>query len=255
MVRRAYPRLRGRARVSIAAAFDRARDYDAHASVQRAVAEALAERILRLPLPEAPSVLEIGCGTGFLGQALIERLPGARWLMTDIAPGMIARARARFGSRADYAVMDGEAPSVSGPFDLICSSLAAQWFADLPAALARLTRLLAPGGYLALATLAEESFAEWRAAHPADREPGLRRHPAVTTLRMLGAEVEEERRRVPHTDSRAFLRSLKAIGAGTPRPGHRPLSPAALKQTMRRFEAGGSFATYHIAYLTIGKQP
>ncbi|HET8613598.1 MAG TPA: methyltransferase domain-containing protein [Sphingomonas sp.] len=239
--------------MSIAAAFDRARDYDAHAGVQRAVADALAERILRLPLPERPRVLEIGCGTGFLGQALIDRLPGARWLMTDIAPGMIARARARFGNRADYAVMDGEAPSVSGPFDLICSSLAAQWFADLPAALGRLTRLLAPGGYLALATLAGESFAEWRAAHPEGCEPGLRRHPAIAALRVLGAEVEEERRRVPHADARAFLRSLKAIGAGTPRPGHRPLGPAALKQTMRRFEAEGAIATYHIAYLTIAR--
>src|SRR3546814_16589572 len=62
--------------------------------------------------------------------------------------------------------MDGEQPCFAEHvrFDLICSSLAFQWFDDLHASVARLARWLAPGGYLAFTTMADGSFAEWRVA-------------------------------------------------------------------------------------------
>ncbi|MDB5737659.1 MAG: hypothetical protein JWO65_1327 [Sphingomonas bacterium] len=228
---------------TVARAFDRAVDYDRHAGVQRQVAEALAVRIAEQKLPPRPRVLEIGCGTGFLGAALMPRLPGADWLMTDIAPAMIDRAAQRFAGipGVRFALMDGEAPGVAGPFDLICSSLAAQWFADLDGALTRLAALLAPGGLLAIATLAEGSFAEWRAAHDAAGvTSGTPDYPAL--------DDPIEPIVVDHADAPAFLRALKAIGAGTPRTGHRPLSPPQLRAVMRHFETGGARVTYRIAY-------
>src|SRR4051812_4481679 len=82
--------------VQVARAFHRARHYDRHAAVQSIVAERLAERILALDLPRGARVLEIGCGTGFLGAGLIGRLPYDRYWMTDVAPGMLERARERF---------------------------------------------------------------------------------------------------------------------------------------------------------------
>ena len=93
--------------MTVAQAFGRAADYDAHADVQRIVAGRLADRVATLALPAEARVLEIGCGTGFLGAALIDRLPGARWTMTDVAPAMLARAQARFAGRGGiaYAVM------------------------------------------------------------------------------------------------------------------------------------------------------
>ncbi|MDT8872357.1 hypothetical protein RAA17_17145 [Komagataeibacter rhaeticus] len=42
-------------------------------------------------------------------------------------------------------VMDGQAPDAQGPFDLICSSLAMQWFHNRAQALHALAGLLAPG--------------------------------------------------------------------------------------------------------------
>ena len=240
---------------SAAHAFDRATDYDRHATVQRDAADALAARIATLPLPTAPRVLEIGCGTGFLGAALHPRLPGADWVMTDIAPAMIARARTRFATTPGirFAIMNGEAPDLAGPFDLICSSLAAQWFVNLPAALKRLFTLLAPGGQLAIATLADGSLGEWRAAHEAlGFAPGTPDYPSLEALAatrpdgIIGhvaiAPIVAE-----YDDAAAFLRALKAIGAGTARGDHRPLSPSALRAVMRRFEAGGTRVTYRIA--------
>ena len=125
----------------IAPAFAAARAYDAHARVQRAVAERLADRIAALPLPPAPRVLEIGCGTGFLTAALHQRGLGGPWLITDLAAPMVERCRARLGTRpaTTFAVLDGEhgPRPAEAPFDLICASLAFQWFADLPGLVAR----------------------------------------------------------------------------------------------------------------------
>jgi len=234
--------------MKVAHAFDRAADYDAHADVQRIVADRLAARIAALPLPVAPRVLEIGCGTGFLGAALIDRLDGARWTMTDIAPAMLARTQARFAGRdgIGYAVADGEAPDVAGGFDLIVSSLAAQWFADLPGAIHRWRSLLVPGGRIAFTTLAAGSFAEWRAAH-GEIAPGTPDYPTAATLAAIGLDVAIETLPVRHGDARDFLRSVKAIGAGTPRPGHRPLTPAQLRAVMARFDSSGATASYVVA--------
>jgi malonyl-CoA O-methyltransferase len=238
---------------AIARAFDRAVDYDRHAMLQSTVAERLADRIADLPLPPNPRLLEIGCGTGFLGAALLPRLPGADWLMTDLAEAMVARAARRFTDRPGvrFAVMDGAAPDTHGPYDLICSSLAAQWFTDLPDALARQYALLAPGGHLVLATLAAGSFAEWRAAHaPEAAAAGTPDYPAAEALAAMlpGGEVVTETILVEHEDARAFVGTLKAIGAGTPRIGHRPLPPATLRAVMQHFDAAGARVSYTIAF-------
>ena len=242
----------------IAAAFDTAEAYDRHAIVQREAAGLLARRITALALPPRPRVLEIGCGTGFLGQALADRLSDADWLATDIAPAMLERARARLADRRAFrfAVIDGEAPVIDDRFDLICANLAFQWFADLPGALARLRGLLAPGGMLAFTTLAEGSFAEWRSAHAAaGREPGTRDYPALPALQAMlpGGTVEPITLTERHATAAAFLRALKAIGAGVARPDHRPLSPVALRAVMRRFEEAGAIARYEVALCVAGR--
>ena len=245
----------------IGAAFGAARDYDGRARVQRLVAERLAARIAALPRPHPPHGLELGCGTGFLTAALQTEAIGGTWLVTDLAPGMVARCRARLGAQAGrtppdlaFAVLDGEhgAMPAQGPFDLICASLAFQWFADLPAAIARLLGWLTPGGHLVFTTLGAGTFAEWREAHAAEGlAAGTPPFPTVAALAAILPEwqaaaplVEPEIER--HADARAFLHSLKAIGAGTPGLHHRPLPPGALRRVMARFEQAGARSTYEV---------
>jgi len=240
--------------MAVARAFGRATDYDAHAALQRMVARRLADRIAALALPPSPHILEIGCGTGVLGAALIDSLPGARWTMTDIAPEMVERARRRF-VRYDnicFAVMDGEAPGMHGRFDLICASLVFQWFEDLPSAVKRLRALLRPSGRLMFSTLAEGSFHEWRHAH-GDLPFGMRDYPDIAALRAMGLDVVEAGH-IPmgHSSARAFLHGLKGIGAGTARAGYRPLPPGQLRRVMARFEKGGCTASYHVAICGAG---
>ncbi len=244
----------GGRRQRIGAAFGAAEGYDHAARVQARVAGRLAARIAALPLPAAPRVLEIGCGTGFLTEALIARGVGGEWLVSDLVPAMVARARARVGDGPgrQFAVLDGEhGPRPDdAPFDLICSSLAFQWFDDPGRAAARLMDWLAPGGWLVFTTLAEGTFAEWRAANGAvGAQAGTPPFPSLAALRALfpEAEVSGEIEVEQHVDAAEFLRGVKAIGAGTPAAGHRPLSPRSLTAAMRAFEAAGARASYEVA--------
>ena len=239
--------------MQIANAFHRAGSYDRHAAIQRDVANGLAARIRALALPADARVLEIGCGTGFLGQGLIGRLPFAHYWMTDLAPGMLDRARQRFAGadKGDFALMDGAAPDLEGPFDLICSSLAMQWMPDLGTAVARLRGLLSERGKLIFTTLAAGSFAEWRAAY-GSAMPGTPDYPEADDLRRLGLDVSIETFLRDHDDARDFLRALKAIGAGTPRSGYHPLPPLTLREIMARFEANGARARYVVATCSAG---
>jgi malonyl-CoA O-methyltransferase len=235
---------------AVARAFAAAADYDSHARIQRLAARELARRIAGLELPPRPRLLEIGCGTGFLGAALREHGVAGDWLVTDLAPAMVERARARLGPSAHYAVLDGEhGTPPGGPFDLICASLATQWFADEPAALGHWREWLAPGGHVMAATLGPGTFAEWREAHAAE---GLHAGtpdftpPAAFEALALAEPLTVERYRERHDDARAFLAALRAIGAQTASPAHRPLSPGALRRVMRRFEAGGAIVSYEV---------
>lgn len=241
----------------IARRFGRAAaSYDEHSGLQRHAAQHLAELILRTDLPPAPRILEIGCGTGHLTELLAEQLQrrhaSADFLATDIAPAMVAACRQRLpGLR--YAVMDGERPTVAGNFDLICTSLTAQWFRDLRGTLVRLAAMLAPGGVLAVTTVGEHTFGEWREAHLAlGLQAGTPAFPSAQTLRCLfpaagQLELEEEQRAEHQHAPLDFLRTLRAIGADTPAPGHRPLSAGELRRVLRQL-GSEPVVTYHLLH-------
>jgi malonyl-CoA O-methyltransferase len=243
---------------AVARAFDGAEGYDGAAVVQAEVARRLARRSGQEGLPAAPRILEIGCGTGLLTAALRESVPGGVLIASDIAPAMILRCRARLAGASNLhaVVMDAERPCLTPCFDLIASSLAAQWFEDLPGTLTRLSELLAPGGLLAVATLASGTFAEWRAAHAKlgleAATPSYPSLPDLAALRLPGCTHTATAEPVmeAHADGRAFLNALRAIGAGTP-GDVTPLSPGAMRRVLRAFEDEGARVTYEVATLLI----
>ena len=239
-------------------------DYDRAAGLQKDVATTLAQRIAALDMCPAPDILEIGCGTGFLGRALAPSRPAARWLCTDLAPTMVAQTRDTATRPAQYIAMDGERPCIGegSRFDLICSSLAVQWFASPSASFAALAGLLKPGGYLVFSTLGAGSFREWRALLAAhDLTSGTPHYPDAAgwaaRLPVTGmTRVIEEDRKVAYPDAHQFLRDLKQIGAGTPRRDHRPLSAGQLRRALRGI-AEPFVTTYHVVSIIYrnGAQP
>ncbi len=247
----------GRAhKATVAAAFGAAAaTYDAAADLQRRVATRLADHIAARPLPGQPRVLEIGCGTGFLSRALTPRLPGAHWVITDIALPMVWECRRNFSGDAAFLVMDGERPCLAGGFDLICTSLAMQWFHDIGAALARWAHLLTPGGQIAFATLASGTFAKWREAHLAHGlSAGVQLYPSPEQLKSFlpaggTGTIMVEPVQCSYPDGRTFLSTLRQIGAHVPVAGHQPLPPGQLRRILRGFEPPeGLTETYETAY-------
>ena len=81
--------------------------YDRAAGLQKQVATELAQVISRLDIADHAAILEIGCGTGFLNQALCQFRPDAHWLCTDLAPAMVARTRAAAPKHGRFVAMDG----------------------------------------------------------------------------------------------------------------------------------------------------
>lgn len=242
----------------VAARFhDAAAHYDRHSPIQRQVALTLARAIANERLPREARVLELGCGTGHLTRALLPLLPGSHWLATDIAPGMVQACRQALpaASRVRFAVMDAERPAVGKGFDLICASLAAQWFDDMEAALAQLAQILAPQGILAVSTLGTDTFGQWRAAHrtlglaaatPAfpDRQAFRLAWPPVGTLRIWEQTLEQ-----PHEDALDFVRSLRAIGADAPAAAYRPLRATEMRRVLALLDGEGPVrARYHVLF-------
>lgn len=232
--------------------------YDRHAGVQRQIASRLVARITRLALPDRPRILEVGCGTGLLTRMLGEHFSEADWTITDLSPDMVAHARdrLRLGGVVRYRVMDGEHPLLDDgqtSFDLICSSMALQWFEDPARGLARLAGLLAPGGHLVVALPVHGTFAEWRRAHDV---LGLR--PRMICFPRPGALCLRENDLTGQVDvecivdecggAMAFLRGLKAIGATASRPGTRPLSASLLRRVCAEFDRAGARCSYWIAF-------
>lgn len=243
-------------------AFDRARDYDAHARIQHIVADRLADRIAELDLDTDRPALELGCGTGLLTARLINDRPAIRLTASDIAPAMIERTRARIGARdhVRFATIDAENLPGHDGFGLIASSLTFQWLGDLRETLHQMASRLAPGGWLAFSTLLGGTFREWTAARA---EAGLaaatRAFPDLTALEaMLPKNMEAAIDHYPLIDRHAtaldFLRSLKAIGAESHWEHAPNRSPAGLRHAMRIFEEGGSAVTYEVAQVVLRRQ-
>lgn len=240
----------------VAAAFGAAAEgYEAAAGLQREVAEGLAARIAAFGVPPGPRILEIGCGTGFLSRALAGHCPGADWVVTDLSAAMVTACRSALPVPARFLVMDGERPAVAPGFDLVCASLALQWFERPAEAMAAWSGLLRPGGVLAWSTLVQGTLEEWRQAHAElGLVSGVPVFPPQSRWESCWpaggqGQVEAVRIERSHVGAYAFLTALRGIGAQVPVEGYHPMPPGALRRVMRRFAPPvGLRVSYRVAY-------
>jgi trans-aconitate 2-methyltransferase len=111
--------------------------------------EALGLGVLeRLELRGDETVLDAGCGSGRITEALIERLPRGRVIAIDESASMIDAARERLGPDADLRVGDLLELKLEVPVDAILSTATFHWIGDHERLFERLHAALAPGGRL-----------------------------------------------------------------------------------------------------------
>lgn len=100
-------------------------------------------------LPERASVLDVGCGTGWLAHEAVA--PGRRVVGTDLSPEAVAAGRERFPD-VDLRCGDFLDLELEGPFDLVMASDSLVPMTDHARCLRRMAELQKPGGVLLLMT-------------------------------------------------------------------------------------------------------
>lgn len=107
------------------------------------------EVVERLRLRGDETVVDAGCGSGRVTEALLARLPDGHVIGVDGSPEMIAAARTRLGSAAELLVQDLERLDLGGRrVDALLSTATFHWIADHERLFARLRAVLRDGGQL-----------------------------------------------------------------------------------------------------------
>jgi len=106
----------------------------------------------RLPLLGNERVLDAGCGSGRVTEALAERIPDGHVVALDASAAMLDEARrrlARFGDRVSYIQADlGQPLPLETPVDAILSTAVFHWIPDHDTLFRNLAAVIRPGGRL-----------------------------------------------------------------------------------------------------------
>jgi malonyl-CoA O-methyltransferase len=224
-----------------------ATSYDAHAHIQRSMADQLGRSLVEWKnkgFLSDPSILEIGCGTGALTQILVNEWPSANITALDIAPEMIEVASKRLRSlehpgngnsttdRLRFLQADIEMWAVNTPecsVDIIVSNACFQWLSSPQETLGHLRRMLRPGGLLIFTTFGPDTFREmheafdevYRANGMEPQRHGLSFLSPAQWETMLhesgytGVHCERSIHMENYASARDFLYSVKGMGAST----------------------------------------
>lgn len=227
--------------------------YNAHALVQQTCARSLLQLINKYEsvLPEG-AFLEIGCGTGFVSQGLIQRFGQRQLVITDLSSEMVQFCRSSFPisdhRMVTFASLDGEEiqqlpANLPDRYAAIVSGFALQWFNHPQISLRQWIDRLPIGGCLFLSFPTKDCFPEWRAicqhlqipctANPLP-DPAQLLQSLPDSVAVLHATTESEM--LTYAGAADFFRSLKAIGAGTNQT-QQQLSPRQMKQLIQGWDA------------------
>jgi malonyl-CoA O-methyltransferase len=238
--------------------FDRAAaTYDAAATLQRSVCTLL---LAELADTAPATILDAGCGTGYALGLLAGRWPRAGIVAADFAPAMVATAGG--GICADIEAL----PFADASFDLYWSSLSFQW-CDARRAVCEAARVLAPGGRLAVSSLAPGTLTELQHAfsgtdrhrHVLDFAPAETLGAACAQAGLIDVRLRRQRVCLHYVDLASLLRELKSLGANQVGDGRRPglMGRKTWQSVQARYEArrepAGLPATYEVILCTASK--
>ena len=218
--------------------------YDQYADIQKQVAIELCRKVTGAP----KRILEIGCGTGFLTNELIDKFPDAQITATDISPKMIERCQNKFkeNDALKFEVMDGESVRFHHTFDLIISSMTAQWFENMPKALRDLKSCLSESGQIYYTVPHQESFPEWREILTRNNvHSGLIK--ATQNIGTFETKIYPKQ----YNTALDFLGAMKKIGAHYSGEEYINLNPAQMRKICQDFDSGKRIIQWMVDYCRI----
>jgi len=140
--------------------------YDDYAVVQRLMAEKLVGQIPVDGVPCNASVLEVGCGTGFVTQRLAKRIQIGSYVGIDIiaeAEQTVLRVFEDMCNARFFQIDAADIGTLSVTPDLFVSGATIQWIADLHSFFQQLSEMMPAGGIVAFSTFGADNFREIRA--------------------------------------------------------------------------------------------
>ena len=137
-----------------------ARTYDRSSEPQQEWASDVLARLTGIA-PDA-SILDVGCGTGRVTEALPALVPRGRVLAIDASQDMVELAQQRLGDRVQVWCQDVLELDLGEPVDAIFSTATLHWVTDHDRLWVRLARALRPGGMLEVQCGGEGNIARIR---------------------------------------------------------------------------------------------
>src|SRR4051794_25418239 len=232
--------------------------------------EAMALPVLdRLPLAGHETVIDAGCGSGRVTEALLERLPEGRVIGVDASADMLAAARERLGEdpRVSLVQADLVELALAEPADAVLSTATFHWIADQAGLYRALRAALRPGGRLVAQCGGKGNIADVRgaAAEVIAADPELRERvggfdpwrfpgPDDTLGHLRDAGFAEARAELqewpvePEGDGREWLRTIN-LRAHVERIGDPALADRFIAAVHERL--GGDPLTLHYVRLNL----
>jgi len=133
-------------------------DYDRRWA--RYVDATVARTLAHLDPRPGDRVLDVGCGTGTMLDALGHRFPGTVLSGVDLSPAMLAQARAKLAPEVELLEARAESlPFADASFEFVISVSVFHFIPGPEAALREFGRVLVPGGVVVITDWCDDYFA------------------------------------------------------------------------------------------------